>query len=168
MPRINFTIRAFVSGTFENKLEGIQMEKHPIGFRFRVGLKLRELAKLVRLKVEGVADSGAFIDECHDFSSDTVNETATPGGVIALTGAKLKVMGKPQETGVYLIAPCSPIVTTKVMAGLIENRPSKIIAVLPQLPTGKQWYVEVRTQYTGSSILLKEVRSIRSDFMLST
>jgi hypothetical protein len=35
-------------------------------------------------------------------------------------------------------------------------------------PVGKQWYVKVRTQYTGSSTLLKEVRSIRSEFMLST
>jgi hypothetical protein len=50
----------------------------------------------------------------------------------------------------------------------VENNPSKIIAMIPQLPAGQQWVVEVRTQYSSGSTLLKEVRTIRGDFELST
>jgi hypothetical protein len=40
--------------------------------------------------------------------------------------------------------------------------------VAPDLIPNKNWYVEVRTQFTNGTSLLKEVRTIQSEFMLAT
>jgi hypothetical protein len=163
-----FAIRAYVGGTFENQHETILTDKHPIGFRFRALRKLRDLTKLVRLKVEGVAPDAAYIVEFVDNASGTIDEIATPRGACTMTGANIKIAGDPAETGIYFIAQRASPLTMKVTANLVENNPSKIIAMIPLLPAGQQWVVEIRTQFTKGPILLKEVRTIKGDFELST
>jgi hypothetical protein len=72
------------------------------------------------------------------------------------------------KTGVYLSARGAPTITMKVTEPLIENDPSKIISILPDLPAGKICGLEVHTQYTHGGSLLKDVRTIKAGFMLTT
>jgi hypothetical protein len=163
-----FSIHPNVGGTFDSVREGITEEKHPIDFRYRTRAELREVAQFIDVNVVGVAENGAFIDEVYDNASGTANEKMTPGGVIIITGGKIKIAGEAKDTGVYFTAPGSPIITTKVTEHLVENSANKVIAVTPQLPTGKTWTLQVRTQYAGSGTLLKEVRIIPTAFSMTT
>ncbi|MDR1400500.1 MAG: DUF4469 domain-containing protein [Treponema sp.] len=163
-----FSTRLRVGGAFENELEGFLPEKHPIGFTFATLSKLRNLLSRIRYRLEGVAGDGSVIAEFIDNTTSTVNEKVTPTGVFTILGAKIKIAGDPDKTGIYFSTPSDPGVTIKVAGNLVENSPAKIIAVVPDLSTGKKWTVQICTQYSGSGKLLKEVRTIESDFKLDT
>jgi hypothetical protein len=163
-----FSIHPHVGGVFTRLLEGVSPDKHPILFKFRVREPLRKLAERIEVFVMGLATSGAYLDEFTDIESDSTNEKATSGGAFILTGIKEKIAGDSDETGVYLNSPGVPAIKTKVMKKLIENTPTKIAGILPDLPAGRTWNVEVRTQFAGSGKLLKEVRVIKADFTLTT
>ena len=115
-----------------------------------------------------MAGNGAVIVEIIDNGSSTTNEKLTPKGVVTVLGGQIKIAGDPAKTGLYFSAPGSPIITVRASLNYVENTPKKVIAVVPDLPTGKSWKVQIRTQYAGSGTLLKEVRTIETDFMLAT
>jgi hypothetical protein len=48
-----------------------------------------------------------------------------------------------------------------------ENDPQRIIGIIPELLPNKQWTLEVRTQYSNGTTLLKELRTIASPFTLT-
>jgi hypothetical protein len=156
-----------VGGTFPNELSRYDAKKNKLSVTVIALAKLRKILGGLSYRVMGVAEDGAVIVEVVDNESGTANEKLTPNGGVII-GGKLKIVGGPALTGVYLVASGSPTITVKVTTRLVENNPGKIIAVIPDLPTGKSWKVQVRTQYAGSSTLLKDVRTIETDFTLST
>ena len=162
------TARLKVGGFFDNELEPYSPEKHRLTLTSTPLLKLRRILGGIRYRIMGVAGNGAVIVEIIDNGSGTTNEQLTPNDVITILGGMLKVVGDPALTGVYFVAPGSPIITVKVTARLVENNPKKIIVMVPDLPTGKKWKVQIRTQYSNGATLLKEVRTIETDFLLST
>jgi hypothetical protein len=164
-----FLIYPKVGGTFDKKTEGVTEEKHPVSFHFRPLKALRDLAEFIEILVEGVADTEGYIDELIDISTGAVNETVTTGKNFIIEGHKLKVMGNgtvmDAKTGVFFVAPGTPEVSIRVTENLAENSPSKIIGIVPQLLPNKEWYIEVRTFWSGTSTHpLKELRVIRSEF----
>jgi hypothetical protein len=50
---------------------------------------------------------------------------------------------------------------------LVLNEKSKIIGITPNLPVGKDWYVNVFTRYTSSGFL-KVTREITSSFTVQS
>jgi hypothetical protein len=163
-----FSIHPHVGGIFEKLLEGVSPDKHPVIFKFRVRAALRELAKLIEVYVEGAADSGAFIDEFTDITTGVDNEIATPNGMFSTTGVKIKIDGDKDKTGYFFKSRGVPSITTKVQGNFAENSPGKVIGMIPDLPPNNIWDSEIRTQYSGSSNLLKEVRVIKANFTLTT
>jgi hypothetical protein len=158
-----YSVHPSVGGTFESKLEGVSPEKHPITFNFRILEPLHKLVNDIEVFVEGLAESGAFINEFFDVESDLINQKATVGGQFILTGNKIKIIGNMQETGLYFTNPNdqnSPIKIGK----LAVNEPNRLIGVVPELTPDKPWTLEAHTQYTNGSTLLKEVRVIASEF----
>jgi hypothetical protein len=163
-----FLMYAKVGGMFNKKTEGITDEDHPITFHFRILKMLRDIGKLIKVEVLGVAETGGYIDEFIDIESGAVNETYKPGGMFSVTGHKIKVAGEGTKVGVFMVSPGSPTVSVRVMTKLAENTAGKIIGIMPDLPAGRTWRIEVRTLYAGSSSTpLKEVRIITSDFTLT-
>ncbi|MDR2738336.1 MAG: hypothetical protein LBB68_00660, partial [Treponema sp.] len=75
-----FSVHPNVGGTFGKVFEGHDTEKHPVTFRFRTRAPLRALAEHIAVEVEGLADVAGYIDEFTDIATESVNETATPGG----------------------------------------------------------------------------------------
>jgi hypothetical protein len=161
-----FSIHPNVGGTFNSTREGVTPEEHPIDFRFRVNGPLRDLADHIEVEVIGLADSGAFIDEFIDKKSGLINQRVTPGGLFVTTGNKIEIAGTSPKIGLYLVAPGSPAIAVKVME-IAVNKSTEIVGIIPDLPAGKTWTLEARTQYSNGSTLLKEVRSIASSFTLT-
>lgn len=83
----------------------------------------------------------------------------TPGGMFALAGHKIKVAGDHADCGVYFVDSANPAQKVKVSGHLADNTASRIVGIIPALAAG-QWRVEVVTQWTHGSALLKEPRTI--------
>jgi hypothetical protein len=159
-----YSISPHVSGTWDNAGEAHDREKHPIGFTFRTLKPLRDLASRIQLAVEGIVEEPSYIDEVQDVTSGTVNEALTPGGVIVITGHQIKIAGTKIGVGLRVSGAYSSgqAFSTVVPPPYVENTGSKIIAVLPaSLPSGT-CKVQINTQYTSNSTLLKDIRTIWS------
>ncbi|MDR0563272.1 MAG: DUF4469 domain-containing protein, partial [Spirochaetaceae bacterium] len=145
-----FSIHPRIGGTWENAAERFSPEKHKIGFSFRTLKPLRDLAEHVEVLIEGVADTGGFIAEVVDVTTEAVNESLTPGGMFSITGHKLKISGPDPSCGIYFVSGAAPAQRVQVGGHLAENSAGKLIGIIPALSPG-QWKIEVLTQYSGAS-----------------
>jgi len=161
-----YTIYLNIGGVFGSPNDTRDLKKHPLGFRVRIGAVLKQLAKVLRIEVEGMANTDGFIDRFTDVHSDTVNYEITGGRNFIITGDKIKVAGDDAECGVYfeLIEDGTRI---KVQERLTQNTPSKIIGTAPMLLAPKLYRVVIVTRFNGSSSsVLKNPRTLTSSFEL--
>jgi hypothetical protein len=159
---------ARVASIFDRLREGITPEKHRVEISYRTGVKFHEAAETVDVFVEGLAPSRAYIDEFTDIKTKLVNQKATIGGQFSMTGDLLKIFGPHPKNGLRFTTPGSPAIAVGVPTGdLAVNESRRIIGVVPELLADKPWTLEIQTQYSGSSVPLKEPRVIRSDFTVS-
>jgi hypothetical protein len=161
-----FSARLKVGGMFDNETAAFVPDNHHVDFKFTSLRGLRRLISRIRCRVEGTVGDGTIITEVIDNTTGLMNEKITPNGTFTICGAKLKIVGDPVKTGIFFVAPDT--VPVQVTAPLVENNPTRIIATAPDLPTDKEWTVQVRTQYSNSSTILKEARTIESGFTLTT
>jgi hypothetical protein len=153
-----------VGGTWEHANEAADREKHPITFRTRIRAELSRMAQAITLVCDGQAEDSAYIDEVQDVASGTVNETLTPGGVVVITGSKIKIAGTKTGVGLRVSGAYASgqAFSTVVPPPYVENTASKIIALLPaSLPNGT-CKIQINTQYSGGNSLLKDIRVIWS------
>ncbi|MDR0639142.1 MAG: DUF4469 domain-containing protein [Spirochaetaceae bacterium] len=158
-----------ISGMYDTPREGIT-EGHWPTFFLHASPGLKQLAKRVKINIEGVADSGAYLKEFHDVDTDTTGQMISPGGMCRITGEKIKIESgtedKPGDTGVILVGPGSPAIRVK-MSKLAVNEPGRLVGAVPEgLPADRLWNVEVRTRYSGSAPL-KNIRVITAEWKLA-
>jgi hypothetical protein len=128
---------------------------------------LRTAIKSTVVDVRGMAVTGIAINSLTDVSSGEVNSRLTPGGGVNLTGSKFKIDGDAPEIGISLINQQTNDVVFIPKTSLLVNDPSKITFVVPaSLPNG-DYKLSLSTQYTTSSVLLKEARSFVFDYVLN-
>jgi hypothetical protein len=162
------SVSARVASIFERLREGVTPEKHRVEISYRTGVKFHEAAETVDVFVEGLAPSRAYIDEFTDVKTKLVNVKATIGGQFVMTGDLLRIFGPDRKNGLRFTTPGTPSIAVGVATGdLAVNESRRIIGVVPDLLPDKPWTLEIQTQYSGSSVPLKEPRVIRSDFTLS-
>ena len=163
-----FSIYPNIGGTFDTQRDKYDREKNPVSFRFRTLAKLRRLASLINVEIEGLADSEGLIDTFIDGSSQTTNKYISGGSIFTITGEKIKVFddGVNEDCGVFFVKADDPSVRRKVTSYLAENSPTKIIGVTPVLIGPADYRVEIVTQFTSGSNFLKTPRTIVSKFEL--
>jgi hypothetical protein len=159
-----FSIHPNIGGTFDSVRETHNHKKHPISFRFRTRPKLKRLIEDIEVLVEGLADNNGWIDEFIDAELDETNSIFIPENLFVIYGSRIKIEGDDPNNGLYVVPVDNPAAAVKVTR-IAENSPSRIIGIAPQ--TGySQNRIEIRTQYSSGSALLKEPRIITSTFIL--
>jgi hypothetical protein len=157
-----FSLHPRIGGTWATPMDPRDTDKHPVRFTFRILKPLRDLAAHIEVLIEGVADTGGYIAEITDVTTEAVNEALTPGGMFAIEGHKIKVAGDNADCGVYFTDAANPAQKIKVPGHLADNTASRIVGIIPALTAGK-WKVEVVTQFNGSSSsFLKNPRTAAS------
>jgi hypothetical protein len=156
-----YSISAHVGGVWDGMDEANDREKHPISFTFRTLKPLRELATRISVDVESVEDFAAYIDTVEDIATGAINETLTVGCELLINGHRIKVEGTAPECGLYLVNQTDGV-AHKIDRRFAVNTSTKLITIVPSLPTGEKVKVRVITQYSGSKVLLKEPRSVES------
>jgi hypothetical protein len=160
-----FTVYPNIGGTFTSEKEAHDHKKHPVTFRFRTQNPLRDLRQSIEVIIEGMADTGGYIDEFIDYDENAINTLYVPGSQFAIHGHKIKVDGNQPDIGLFFVPVDDPSKAVKVER-IAENTPSKITGIAPQTKYPRN-RIEIRTQFTSSgSILLKSPRVITSNFIL--
>jgi hypothetical protein len=161
-----YVVRLNVGGTFDSENEAHDRQKHPITCRFSALKRLNDILKRVSVEVEGLADTGGYIDEFIDTEENLVNSQFIPEHMFVIHGHKIKVEGDVRACGVFLVPVDNPNDRLKVER-LSENTPSKVTGILPPSTGNKINRIEIITQYSGTEgTPLKSRRTIVSPFTL--
>jgi hypothetical protein len=91
------------------------------------------------------------IQEVKDSVSGAVNDRLTAGGVVEVRGYNLKIDGDDPSCGLWFVAEGGQETQATV---IIENKPSKILAMIPALAAGS-YQMKVVTQYANGVKFLK-------------
>jgi len=137
-----------ISGVFVNSEDTFDPRRHSLKVNAQAGVPLKEAASKIKLtKVQG-SSSSPWITAVRDTLSDSDDTTGAlkAGSVIELTGARLKFDPTDSEQGVFLIGEAGEIRLAKI----IENKPSRVLALLPADTAAGVYSMELRTKNTGN------------------
>ncbi|MDR1948085.1 MAG: DUF4469 domain-containing protein [Spirochaetaceae bacterium] len=149
-----------IKGVFDNSAEQFDPEKHTVSAEFHQGAELRKELSRVGVSVLGKAEANFFITQVADMRTGSVNDLLTPGRNAKISGSKLKIAGEDPSNGVYFVN--GPERLKVDPADIVENKNAQLLVVIPPLAAGT-WQLEVTTQYSGGSGLLKDPRTTAFD-----
>lgn len=144
-----FNTSLSISGVFVNGDDSFDPRRHTLKVNVTAGTALKEAAAKIKLtKVQGNS-AIPWITGVRDTLSaaDDTSGSLKAGSVIELTGARLKFDATDAEQGVFFVANGAE---TRC-AQIVENKPTRILAVLPATVTAGEYTVEVRSRYSGAS-----------------
>jgi hypothetical protein len=151
-------------GVYEGAMDSYDSKRHSVRLNLVPGTRLREAVRKVKLEKVVVAEPLPHILEVKDIVSNTVNETLTPGGVVQLRGGRLKFLPAETDNGIFLINEQGA--ETK-LAVIVENKPARLIAVLPADLQRGDYSIEVRTSWTTSGKPMKTLKQGRFNKILT-
>jgi len=132
-----------ISGVFNGANDAFDKKRHTVNLNITAGILLRSvLPKIKCEKTEG-ASTDPYITEVTDIVTGTVNTTLTKGGVVQLVGARLKFDAKDAAQGIFFVPETGEAVRAAVIA---ENKPARLMAIIPADLTAGTYYIEVRTK----------------------
>ncbi|GHT24069.1 hypothetical protein FACS189430_08360 [Bacteroidia bacterium] len=153
-PLINTNLS--IQGVLDNAADSFDSKRHRIRINVNAGVKLAAAAARVKPQKTDVAEPLPHIIEVRDFVSGTVNETLTPGGVLQIRGSRLKFIADDDSNGIFLTDSNGASLKLTVVA---ENKPARLMAMLPaDLPAG-EYAVEVRSSYQAGGKTAKTLKT---------
>ena len=147
-----------VSGVWENENSPYDEKIHKRTVDMIPTADFRNALESITVKVLGAKETTAKIASVTDTATGLTDGTLTIGDDVLLEGEKLKVDEKDPLQGVFFVTEDGTEHKTERRLSL--NKPTQILARVPQnLPEGKVRVV-VRTKYTHGGIPLKELREL--------
>ncbi|MGP1601739.1 DNA-binding domain-containing protein [Treponema sp.] len=149
-----------ISGVFDGANDSFDKKRHTVNLNITAGTLLRDAASKVKCEKTEGASTDPYITEVTDIVTGAVNTTLTKGGVVQLVGSRLKFDAKDEAQGIFFVPETGEAVRAAVIA---ENKPARLMAIIPaDLPAGT-YYIEVRTKIIGSSQKSKTLKTGRFD-----
>ena len=149
-----------ISGVFDGANDSFDKKRHTVNLNITAGTLLRDAVTKVKCeKTEGVS-TDPYITEVTDIVTGTVNTTLTKGGVVQLVGARLKFDAKDTAQGIFFVPETGNPVRAAVIA---ENKPARLMAIIPADLAAGTYYIEVRSKIIGSSQKSKTLKTGRFD-----
>jgi hypothetical protein len=156
-----------VEGVFTGDVAEWDPAKHKLVATITVSKELHDELKTVPVKVLGMAPDRAAIAEVIDVASGKVNELLTPGGMVHVKGARIKIGGDKPGIGLFLTNQDTQAVTQIPASAIGLNDPSKIMFVAPADLAAGNYLMSVVTQMgSNRSQLLNEPRTITFNHIL--
>ena len=132
-----------ISGVFDGANDSFDKKRHTVNLNITAGTLLRDAVTKVKCeKTEGVS-TDPYITEVTDIVTGTVNTTLTKGGVVQLVGSRLKFDAKDTAQGIFFVPETGAPVRAAVIA---ENKPARLMAIIPADLAAGTYYIEVRTK----------------------
>ena len=144
-----------ISGVFDGANDSFDKKRHTVNLNITAGTLLRDAVTKVKCeKPEGVS-TDPYITEVTDIVSGKVNEVLTKGGVVQLVGSRLKFDAKDTAQGIFFVPETGNPVRAAVIA---ENKPARLMAIIPADLAAGTYYIEVRTKYANATKQLKTLK----------
>ena len=132
-----------ISGVFDGANDSFDKKRHTVNLNITAGTLLRDAAAKVKCEKTEGASTDPYITEVTDIVTGTVNTTLTKGGVVQLVGARLKFDAKDTAQGIFFVPETGEAVRAAVIA---ENKPARLMAIIPADLAAGTYYIEVRTK----------------------
>ena len=87
-----------------------------------------------------------------------MNKVLTKGGGVQPIGSRLKFDAKDTAQGIFFVPETGEAVRAAVIA---ENKPARLMAIIPADLAAGTYYIEVRTKITSSPKPLKNIKTGR-------
>ena len=144
-----------ISGVFDGANDSFDKKRHTVNLNITAGTLLRDAVTKIKCeKTEGVS-TDPYITEVTDIVSGKVNEVLTKGGVVQLVGSRLKFDAKDTAQGIFFVPETGNPVRAAVIA---ENKPARLMAIIPADLAAGTYYIEVRTKYANATKQLKTLK----------
>jgi hypothetical protein len=154
-----------VLGAWPGGIHRFDPEKHHITVDMSPSSELRAAFEEVGVEVLGVKDSGAVISLVTDAATGKTDGTITINDDIVIEGEKIRVAPDGEEgPGIFFLSVHGE--EWPVTRRLTQNDPKKIIARVPDLPSGT-YTLLIKTRFSQSTTLLKEVRTLNYNLPLT-
>jgi hypothetical protein len=103
---------------------------------------------MTKVQIEGFGSADAHIGEVLDITTGIKNHTLSPGGMVMLTGKRIKIAGTNETCGLYLVNTADGK-KIRITSNFAQNTSTKVVFQLPDLKKGI-YYIEIVTQFSGS------------------
>jgi hypothetical protein len=166
-----FNLRIRLPGENEGAETALNPGLHP-EVRMQAAARFREyIRERVQVQFDGIDEDHGIIAEILDDYSGGVDSVATIGNILTVRGYGLKIEGDDQhksQVGLFFDDKHNPPVKAEAVA-VNEPRTVKVI-VPPTVTPDWEYTLKIVTQSSvkGNRTLLKAVREVRSDFVLTT
>ena len=132
-----------ISGVFDGANDSFDKKRHTVNLNITAGTLLRDAVTKVKCEKTEGASTDPYITEVTDIVTGTANTTLTKGGVVQLVGARLKFDAKDAAQGIFFVPETGAPVRAAVIA---ENKPARLMAIIPADLAAGTYYIEVRTK----------------------
>ena len=132
-----------ISGVFDGANDNFDKKRHTVNLNITAGTLLRDAVTKVKCEKTEGASTDPYITEVTDIVTGTANTTLTKGGVVQLVGARLKFDAKDTTQGIFFVPETGAPVRAAVIA---ENKPARLMAIIPADLAAGTYYIEVRTK----------------------
>ncbi len=157
-PLINTALS--ISGVFDGANDAFDKKRHTVNLNITAGTLLRDAVGKVKCEKTESASTDPYITEVSDIVSGKTNGVLTKGGVVQITGSRLKFDPKDEAQGIFFVPDTGMLVRAAVIA---ENKPARLMAIIPVDLAAGTYYIEVRTKIVGSSQKSKTLKTGRFD-----
>ena len=147
-----------ISGVFNGANDSFDKKRHTVNLNLTAGTLLRDAVTKVKCEKTEAASTDPYITEVADIVSGKVNEVLTKGGVVQLTGSRLKFKADDTAQGIFFVPETGNPVRASVIA---ENKPARLMAIIPADLAVGTYYIEVRSKHSGGGKPLKAVKAGR-------
>jgi len=142
-----------ITGVFEGPADVFDPNRHKLHINLTKGVLLREAEKNVTFEKTYSPTPLPTIQEIKDTMTGRVDEAlSSNGGPVEVRGYNLRIEGDDPACGLWFVDDDGMEQKATVF---IENKPSKIVAVMPSLTAGRNYQVKVVTQFSSGGVLLK-------------
>ena len=155
-PLINTALS--ISGVFEGANDVFDKKRHAVNLNITAGTLLRDAVGKVKCEKTESASTAPYITEVSDIVSGKTNGVLTKGGVVQLLGSRLKFDQQDETQGVFFVPETGEPVRASVIA---ENKPARLMAIIPAGLTAGAYFIEVRTKYANATKQLKNLKTGR-------
>ena len=149
-----------ISGVFNGAADAFDKKRHTINLNLSAGTLLRDAVTKVKCEKTEAAGTDPYITEVTDIVSGKTNEVLTKGGIVQITGSRLKFDAKDASQGIFFVPETGNPVRDSVIA---ENKPARLMAIIPADLAAGTYYIEVRTKIIGSSQKSKTLKTGKFD-----
>jgi hypothetical protein len=146
-----------ILGKFNSVTDSFDRSRHKMHYGINFSQTIQEKVAKIKMNKVQAPNTGPLITAIRDGISGQTDGTLSAGSVLDIVGSRLKIYPDLPTDGVYFVAPDG---TEYKATALIENKPARLIVMLPPLPSGS-YTLEVRTHFVNTSAPGKRLRKVQ-------